>query len=144
VFYELLKRGKAAIMKIKLCVVGILIFISLVFVVYGSNEDKWYNFCSGQIYISDFTLNPGKDRGITIMTQRSHIIIMKIDATTEQAKKYKKLPNPVQMKQTGTDRSCAGIMAAGRVFSPINGRIQVRITNNTQDSLRIAVAKTQI
>jgi hypothetical protein len=69
---------------------------------------------------------------------------MKVDATTDQARKYKKLNNPVQMKQVGTERSCAGIMAAGRTFSPVNGKIQVRIINNTEESLRIAIAKTQI
>lgn len=109
----------------------------------AGSKATWYDLASTQKYVSDFLLNPGMAKSVTVPAKKACMVGFKSNATYEQAQKYgMTATHPltgVKMEQASTRDAVESVSGAGTNFTPKNGRIDLKVTNRTKEALKVVV-----
>ena len=104
----------------------------------------WYQLFPNQKYVSDFTLKAGGSKALQIKSEKDLMVCFNSDVTEEQIAKYSsRTPSskkyPIMMTQIGADTACSSLIGSGIHFKPIDGEIQLMVTNRSTESFRIVI-----
>jgi hypothetical protein len=106
-------------------------------------KTTWYNLKKNEKYVTEFLLNPGMSKNVTILAKQTLMVWFESNATYEQTQKYGMTPTHpltgIQMEQTGTHDRIESVGGGGTTFTPKNGKIDLKITNRTKEALKVVV-----
>lgn len=110
-------------------------------------KTTWYDLQSNQKYVADFLLSPHMTKTVTIPAKKPLMVGFMTNATLEQANKYgMSATHPmtgIKMEQSSTHDAIESVNGAGTNFTPKNGKISLKVTNRTGESLKVVVYYVQ-
>jgi hypothetical protein len=109
-------------------------------------KNPWYTLKEGQNYLKDFSLNTGESEYLEIKSEKEIWVGFDSNAPVSLGSHYKR-KFPIQVHQKFTtdqgkdyyDYRFGSLHGGGTRFTPVNGKIEIRVTNGTQRALRIVV-----
>ncbi len=130
------------------CLVAVIFMCNL-----GYGQEKWFKLPDGKEYVTDFTLDAGGSKSITINSDNEIGIGFKSDMTFEEGQEYKSkdfktMPNyPIKIEQQNivkarpedTVASFSGTFGGGTIFGPVDGKIVVNVSNNAKMAHKIVI-----
>ncbi len=122
---------------------NILVLIIILFCylpAYG-DDGKWYQLENSQKYVADYQLESGEIKAITIPSNKEIVIGFLSNASFDQFEKYKSTNKNIQLMQRNEDRSrsVGSIYGAGTLFKPMNGKIDITVSNDLDEEMKIVI-----
>ena len=104
---------------------------------------EWYDLRDDQHYVDDFSLKPGETQDLTIKSEEEVWIGFKTNISVEESEKYE--DNAYPIKVSNEERgSISSIFGGATIFKPLDGKIEIAISNNSKDDIIKVVIYTEL
>ena len=120
----------------------VLLFCSVCFAT-GISYAEWFDLRDDQHYVDDFSLNPGENRVLTIESEEEVWIGFYTDISVEQSEKYKDSAYPIKVSNEERG-SISSTFGGATIFRPVDGKIDIAVSNNSKDDTIRVVIYTQV
>lgn len=120
----------------------LLLFCSVCFAT-GISYAEWYDLRDDQHYVADFSLNPGETKDLSIESEEELWVGFYTDISVEQSEKYKNSDYPIKISNEERG-SISSTFGGATIFKPVDGKIDIAVSNNSKDDTIQVVIYTQV
>ena len=104
---------------------------------------EWYDLRDDQNYVDDFSLKPGETKDLAIEYEEELWVGFYTDVSVEQSENYK--DNAYLIKISNEERgSISSTFGGATIFKPVDGKIEITVSNNSKDDTIQVVIYTQV